>query len=282
MVLMSDAQVKGYADDSRYNGRIWAVGGYAGHDAQWEQFERDWPRMLDKHDVPYFHMKEFADPSGVYKKWHPIKEHYGEIAMFFADMVQIISDCWLRGYWSITRVNDLAKFNADKGVKLEAYPLAAYGCMLGIAKDHHRGVTSEIIFDHVEKIHSKLATAFAYAETDNHYSMIKEMVAPTPLNADLTFRQVRPLQAADFLIWEIQKNHRNIEDWFLLPDKPSDQDDREAHMDNWSMEKFGTLRPPARKSLEALMEHAAPPMGIIWDYDNLCQAHELRGGVWSQ
>jgi hypothetical protein len=60
------AMLKGYADDSRPNNRIWAVGGYAGHDLQWEKFEADWPKMLAKHGVPYFHMREMGDPNGVY------------------------------------------------------------------------------------------------------------------------------------------------------------------------------------------------------------------------
>ena len=27
---------KGYADDSRKDGHVWIVGGYAGHDLQWQ------------------------------------------------------------------------------------------------------------------------------------------------------------------------------------------------------------------------------------------------------
>lgn len=274
------AMLKGYADDSRPNDRIWAVGGYCGHDLQWEAFEAAWPKMLAKHGVPYFHMREFGKPNGVYAKWYPAKDHYAEIADFFADMVQVISDCWLRPYWSITRVNDLERFNTDSGLTLEAYPLAAYGCMLGIGRDHLRGVTSELIFDHVEKVRSKLDRAAEYAESDSHYDQVYKMVVPIPLSSEHSFRNVLPLQAADFLIWELQKNHLKIEDWFLLPDKPTEQEDRWEHMDKWSLEKYGTIRPPARKSLEALAEHTAPGMGIVWDYANISDAHRLRRGRW--
>jgi hypothetical protein len=274
------AMLKGYADDSRPNDRIWAVGGYLGHDLQWDAFEAAWPKMLAKHDVPYFHMREFGKPTGVYQKWWPPKDHHGEIAAFFADIVEVISHCWLRPYWSITRVNDLARFNAQNGLALEAYPLAAYGCMLGVGKDHLSGVTAEIVFDHVEKVSSKLATAAEYAENDTYYDTIHKMIVPVPLNRQLTFKDVMPLQAADFLIWEIQKNHLKIEDWFLVPDKPTDQDERSEHMDKWSLEKYGAIRPPARKSLDALADHTAPGIGIIWDYDNLSVAHRLRRGRW--
>jgi hypothetical protein len=276
------ASIKGYADDSRPNDRIWVVGGYAGHDLQWEQFEHDWPEMLEKHGVPYFHMREMGKPNGVYAKWHPFKEHQTEVAAFFADLTKVITDCWLRPYFAITRVKDLERFNAEHGLNLEPYSLAAYGCMLMIAKDHLRGATAEIVFDHVEKVTSRLARAFEYAETDSHYSEVHKMVVPLPLNKSLTFKDVIPLQAADFLIWEMQKHHLGrLEEWFLIPDKPTDPDARDAHMDQWSLEKFGVVRPPARKSLDVIVDNGAPPGAIVWDYDNIVSAHRLRCGRWS-
>ncbi len=66
----------------------------------------------------------------------------------------------------------------------------------------------------------------------------------------------------------------------MIADKPTDQDERDAHMDRWSLEKFGSVRPPPRKSLEAIVDNGAPPRGIVWDYDNILNAHRLRGGRW--
>lgn len=212
--------VKAYADDSRPNNRIWAVGGYAGNDWQWEHFESEWPKILARHEIPYFHMREMADPEGVYKKWHSFKEHYDEVADFFADTTDLINLCGVRPFFSITRVNDMERINAEHQLKLEVYPLAAWGCMLATAKDNEvqrRRLTVEIIFDHVEKISSKLATAVTYAESDLFYPGINEWIVPIPLNNKLTFREVLPLQIADFIIWEVQKNHLNIEEWFTLP-----------------------------------------------------------------
>lgn len=37
--------------------------------AQWEQFEIDWRLFLASYKVPYFHMKEFAQSTGPFKKW---------------------------------------------------------------------------------------------------------------------------------------------------------------------------------------------------------------------
>ncbi len=134
--------IKGYADDSRPNDRVWAVGGFLGNDLQWEYFEGAWPKVMARHGVPYFHMREMADPNGVYKKWQPAKEHYDEIAAFFSDMIQVIVDCWLRPFFSIIRVNDLEQFNSENGLNLQAYPLAAYGCMLAAASYGRKLVTA--------------------------------------------------------------------------------------------------------------------------------------------
>jgi hypothetical protein len=159
--------------------------------------------------------------------------------------------------------------------------MAAYGCMLGLANDLPN-LTIEIVFDHVEKVSSKLAKAAEYAKSDMYYDDVDKQVVPIPLKERVTFRELLPLQAADFLIWEVQKQHLGIEDWFLQPDKPFDQDDRSRHFDNWSLKTYGSIRPKARKSLDALIDTGAPAVGIIWDRDNLEDAHRARGGIWAQ
>jgi hypothetical protein len=279
------AMIKGWTDDSRRDDRgVWAVGGFVGNDLQWEYFEEHWPKVMAKHGVPYFHMKEMGDPNGVYRKWHPAKEHYDEVAAFFADMILVISYCWLRPVFSLTRMADLNRFNAETGQLLEPYPLAAYGCMLGAAKqyDHPTEVPIiELVFDHVEKVSSKLAVAAQYAEADDYYNHIRDMIIPVPLPKTLTWREIKPLQAADLLIWEVQRNHLNVEEWFLLQDKPHEAEERTRHMDWWSLQKYGAIRPPARKSMQSLADNAAPAIGIFWDHDNLSDAHRLRGGRWS-
>jgi hypothetical protein len=140
--------------------------------------------------------------------------------------------------------------------------------------------TAEIVFDHVEKIHSKLAKVAEYAEADKHYRQPAEMVVPIPLSKKVTFRELLPLQAADLLIWEIQKYHLSGEDWFSLPNKPTAYDQRWLHREQWSLEKYGVKVPPSRKSLEALAGGASPS-GMIWDYDTLNNVHQLRRGRWA-
>jgi hypothetical protein len=271
---------KGYADDSRKDGHVWIVGGYAGHDLQWEEYESMWPMALANHDVPYFHMREFADPKGVYAKWHPPQDHQEQMADFFGGLTKVIGYCHLRPFFSIARIPDLARFNGETGANLEPYPLAAYGCMLMLAYEYE-DEPIEIIFDHLEKVASKLKKATEYAEADRYNGKSLAKVLLAPLRKELTFRNVIPLQAADFFSWEVRKHHLKADDWFMLPNKPIDEDARWEHFRAFHFKKTGTEQPTPRKSFAALVERTPPPRGIIWTYENLMQAHHLRGGMWT-
>jgi hypothetical protein len=186
----------------------------------------------------------------------------------------------LRGFYSIVRFDDLERFNRDHGFSLEPYPLAAYGCLVAIVREYSE-IPAEIIFDHVENVSSKLRRASCYAEADNYWRKELEFVSVSPLAKELTFKNVRAIQAADFVTWEIQRNHLNADDWFSRPGKPTEEDARWNHFVEWSRATFGIDRPPTRKSFEAVIEGGAPVTGIIWDYHRLCEAHRQRGGVWS-
>jgi hypothetical protein len=232
------AILKGYADDSRPGDRIWVVAGYLGNDVKWQVFESEWPILLAKHDIPYFHMKELGRQGGAYAKWHPLKDHYVEIAAFFDDMTALIGRLRLNGFFSIVRISDLERFNAETGLTIEAYPLAAYGCALMIAGEY-RNLTSEVFFDRVEKAHSKLGRATEYAESDHHSDVVFGNVGLFPLQRGLTFRQLAPLQVADFFAWELQRNHLNADEWHASPGRPLDDDKRWQDFQNWELRKYG-------------------------------------------
>ncbi len=273
------ALIRGWLDDSR-RGPIWSVGGYIGGDHRWEYFDTLWPMALANHEVPYFHMKEMGKPNGVYAKWYPAKDHKEELAAFFADLAKVINQTRLVGISSIVRQADLDRFNADFGQSLQAYPLAAYGCMRLAAGENLEGMPIELVFDTVEKAHSKLRKAREYADADRIYEPgLCDAVVTTPLIKKLTWRDVPALQAADFLAWEFRKNHENVSEWFDLIDKPDDWDDRSNHLDRWLTEKFG---PGSflRKSAAALI-NGNEFYTLVWDYKNLCDAHKSRGGLWT-
>jgi len=45
------------------------VSGFVSTQKKWRQFDNDWRGLLKEFDVPYFHMKEFAPSTGIFKDW---------------------------------------------------------------------------------------------------------------------------------------------------------------------------------------------------------------------
>src|SRR5260370_41893296 len=111
------ALISGYFDDSRKDGEILVLAGYVGYVNQWEHFERLWNVALTTHGVPYFHMREMADPNGVFTKWHPPQDHQDEVLAFFKDLVSGIQKCWLHMFGSAVWIKDLDRLNAEKNLK---------------------------------------------------------------------------------------------------------------------------------------------------------------------
>jgi hypothetical protein len=269
---------KGTFDDSQTTNEVWAVAGYVGADHRWEAFEEKWQAVLDKHEVPYFHMNEMADPDGVYKKWWPPQEHEAERKAFFSDLTEALRYCRLEAFASLVRIPDLNRFNSEFGLSLESYPLAALGCMVVLA-NRYPNTTSELFFDHVEKLGSKLAKVEEMADSDRLYAEEFGYIIRTPLQKKITYKTLRSLQAADFAVWELRRHHLQLTEWFAIDGKPLDGDARWTHFQEWSQGRFGQNKPPMRKSAEALLKNGID--NLVWDYDQLCLAHELRGGVWA-
>ncbi|MGP0095285.1 MAG: hypothetical protein ACLPKB_35830 [Xanthobacteraceae bacterium] len=269
----------GYFDDSRTDGQVFTVAGFVGASPPWEQFEKEWPLMLARHDVPYFHMKEMADPNGQFKKWLPPQEHEAEVKAFFSDMASVIGECGFGAFGATVRIKDLERFNSEKGLELDPYSLAAYGCMVHIKQVYPTDIVN-LFFDRIEKVKSRLDKAVKYAEADEYYTGVAGFIQPIPIQKNLTFRNIRPLQAADFLAWEARKHHVQQNEWWEMEDRPETWDARFQHYQEWSREKFGTRLPPPRKSLDALLKQMNFE-GIVWDYRALNIAHEARGGVWA-
>jgi hypothetical protein len=277
------AVINGYFDDSLSSGDVWVVAGFVGYVNQWEHLERLWSAALDAHDVPYFHMREMADPNGVFAKWHPPQDHQDEVIAFFKDLVGAIGKCALQKFSSAVWLSDLERFNRENGIAIEPYPLAAYACTSYIGA-RYPSLPVTAVFDHVEKIESKLATARSYAETDNHiFPGMCDFITTVPLSKGLTARTIPAMQAADFIAWEARKAFFNMKPWYLSPDRP--EGDRKAqweHFLEWTKEMTGK-DPILRKSFDALISQlGARANSVVWDYSQLSTTHKTKGGVWVQ
>jgi hypothetical protein len=269
------ALLKGYMDDS-HNGPIWSVGGYVGSQDDWQKFNKLWRDVLHKHHVPYFHMKEMGKEKGAYKHWYPRQEHQVEIDEFFKDITEVIHESDLFGVCSIVRADDIERFNKDYRQKLEPFPLAAYGCLIAVSWLFRNNII-EIIFDHCDKINSKLFKARKLADNDAEWAaFVARNVMCMPLADRLTFRNVLEIQSADYLAWELRKEHLKIQDWYYLPGKPDALVDRQEHFERWATQNN---IPPPRKSLNALL---APGKIFpqVWTYEDLVHENAVRNGKW--
>jgi hypothetical protein len=274
------ALVSGYFDDSQSTGDVWVVGGYVGYLNQWDHFEQLWGSALDKHEVPYFHMREMADPSGPFAKWLPPEAHQDERTAFFVDLTGAINKCGLHMFVSAAWVPDVDRFNRDKGITLEPYPLAAYTCMSNIALHYHR-LPVTMTFDSVEKLGSKLITARRYADSNMLAPRLCDYIVATPLPNGLNSKIVRPMQAADFIAWETRKAFFNMKEWQLLLDRPiTDRMIMWNHYLRWVRERTGK-DPVLRKSMDALMSNMSTN-AVVWDYHQLDDMHRARNGIWGE
>src|SRR5439155_3255651 len=61
------AALKAFFDDSKRS--VVTFAGFIGTVDQWRRFEVLWDRLLERFSIPYFHMKEFAPSTGVFKSW---------------------------------------------------------------------------------------------------------------------------------------------------------------------------------------------------------------------
>jgi len=273
--------MRGYFDDSCTDGEVLAIAGFVGIERKWKRFDKLWPALLARHSVPYAHMKEMSSPSGPFAKWLPAKDHIDELKGYFSDMVGTLNSCKFDPFGSIVRIKDLQKFNSEKGLALDPYALAVYACVIQIKKRYFAPIIN-LFFDRFDQAQSRINKGFEYAKTDRTHVGVTELVEAMPIHDGLTFRRVLPIQAADFLVWEIRKHSFQQNEWWDRLNVPTmARSERFESYQNWSREKYGTNLPPARKTLKALVGNNKLT-GLMWDYPGLCLAHEARGGVWTR
>jgi hypothetical protein len=132
-------------------------------------------------------------------------------------------------------ISDLNRFNAETGLAIRPYPLAAYACMSQIAiKYGNLPVTA--VFDRIEKVESKLATARSYADNDRIFPGLCYYVATGTLPKPLTSRDVPALQAADFIAWEVRKAHFRMKEWQVSERPLGDRWAQWQHYMDWAKE----------------------------------------------
>lgn len=276
------ALFKTYLDDSGDPScTVLTISGYLADVDGWRHFENVWQATLDQFEVPYFHMKEFGNPNGIYRhiKSDPVKE-----ASFIVGLIDAIHDggiefCPFGG----VRLSELAEFNNKHGLSLDPYALLIYGCLKEIRADY-RNDDIDVVVDRFDRSPSRVGLAFEYLRTDRDYPADTwDQFTPIPVQKHESFRNVRPLQAADLIAWEMRKAYEDRRDWNF----PEDRDSFRAITESYQrfveiyQVKYGR-EPRVRKSFTRLRRSPVlTPKGYIWDRVLLEQAHRLHPNGWT-
>ena len=186
---------------------VTVVSGWIGGVHAWERFDTDWKILLAKHELPYFHMREFAHSRGAFE--HGWKGEENKRALFLSRAVDIIGTCALQGVACI--VDHVAFEKVSKAFpKLVAiagnpYSLAGRDCVAHAntyLKKDQRGLSVSYVFEAGDEGKGELMRLM---ERDQLPTPIFAPSADTA-NGDIG---LTPLQAADFAAYEVLKNYRS-------------------------------------------------------------------------
>ena len=278
-----------YLDESEDSGsgKAMALAGYVAPASVWTDFEPKWNAVLEEYAVPYFHMVDLHHNRDSFVGWGEERKIH-----FLRQLTAVIKEAAPYGVGSLVRLGDLARFNEDKSQAVEPMPLLIYGCSLELHQKFP-GEDMRVLIDRRDKGHSEISKAIGYGNSDSYYVGAMDNLQISALKPTMSWssKTILPLQAADFLAWELLKNYKLKHEWFEnekpSPDSPNWMsellgwyiDDRTADAKKHNKRQASIHLPLMRRSLAAL-SGAAPIEGIIWDYRALCIAHEARGGVW--
>lgn len=118
--------------------------------------------------MPYLHLKEFArsKPGSPFESW---KDDEPKRAAFLAALAHVIRQSDLVEVGAIVRVSDLARFNRDYGLNLQAYPFGVYAALIELSR-RYANATVETLWDKTDRHHAMMQLARDYAE---HPDMVR-------------------------------------------------------------------------------------------------------------
>jgi hypothetical protein len=252
-----------------------ALAAYMAELDQWKKFEGEWSEVLGDNQVPYLHMKEWWDE----KK--PIYQHLkaspAKAASFFGDLAGVIKRHINFCATATVRLADLRRFNAESNSQIEAYPLGLYGCIIELRQQvRHKDIS--IVIDRISKPHRAIDLAETYAKTDSYEDLKMGAISIVPLKETESFKTVLPIQASDFMAWELRKASAERVTWQIKEEDVKTQGDLYHAHKAWRKkrtEEIGKEPYDNRKSAWALYR-ACEQKGALWDYDLITAADKIR------
>lgn len=179
------------------------VAGYLSTFEKWNVFTGQWNKLLAAFDVPYFHMKEFAQFKGPFKDFRDEPKR----ARFMERAAAIIAGNVERGFSSIVPFDWFNKVNATYHMREQIgnpYALAARTCVARAGKIIGRKDLT-CIFEDGDKGKGDLMRLM-----ENHGYPLPIFRPSRDKETDgIVTRGAVPLQAADFASYEMRRNYRD-------------------------------------------------------------------------
>jgi hypothetical protein len=272
--------LKVYLDNSGEEGdpqhKICSLAGYITTVKKWRKFEKLWKQTLVRYKVPYLHMKEFAH----YKKpfdifWdEKLKQEKPERKAFIQSLIDVMEETNLKGIMAVVRLADLKRFNDERGLKIDALAFNLY-ILMGMVSLTYPKKPIEFIIDRANKPGQMMDKAREYADTDIYLAGCTDSIHLSVLPKGITFKEVTPIQTADFLAWEIRKLMDSRDEWYTEFKTGDDPKIWNQSVKKWSKDRSLTIR----ESYKVLSKQTSP-YGFIWDYDGLCGVDRTRNNIW--
>lgn len=210
------AMITAYFDESETAGEerdYFVVAGLVADAYRWAKFDREWKHILDEFGVPYLHMRELNPLKGPYKGWSESKR-----AGFLRRLsLTLTSTCnSIRSISCAIQTKDYIELvsEGERAQVGHAYHFCLYWCIPSVLLPYHHDDSEHLIdfvFDERHGVELKARQALnVFKNAPSTPEHLRRKIAGLSYRDD---KLVRPLQAADFLAYEINKHCR--EPWRL-------------------------------------------------------------------
>jgi hypothetical protein len=98
------------ASMSQQGAQVITIAGFVSTETKWLKFEKSWNAILNKYEVPYLHMNEFACSTGVFKAW---KGEEKRRRRFLIDLIRVAKKGVHKGFACSMLMKDFEELNQE-------------------------------------------------------------------------------------------------------------------------------------------------------------------------
>lgn len=195
--------IQAYLDESFAHGnrQMIVVGGAIANKSSWLSLSVQWNAVLNKYGVSAFHSTDYNNKEEEFRGWELEKRH-----SFIDSLFKIMESERLQARAIIFEKSDFdrAIINHPK-IRLTDYQFACFSCVQHLSTDKVSPI--EVIFEHGNKFHNPFMDAMIEAsQIDKMFFGVYGISAITRVKKE----GVRPLEVADFVIYELGKAHTRV------------------------------------------------------------------------